>query len=165
MRPKDKYILYYVYCKRLVFRNSLNFIECDEIEVTRQNWKRYNRRRCRGDCANSEKAHTVILHWVRLILNGPFPDTFWYIVVLIKQFYTITVLDFSGIQTRFVGVEGKHADHLTMAKFYILICFITWLKKSLIQPKFKVRFCYNHNKWPDLLLSAVLTSPCSKFSS
>ena len=38
---------------------------------------------------------------------------FWFIFVRFKhKFYRKTV-DVSGIQTRIVGIEGKHADHLT----------------------------------------------------
>ena len=38
---------------------------------------------------------------------------FLFIFVLFKQFYRIKTVDFSGIRTWIVGIEGKHADHLT----------------------------------------------------
>ena len=43
---------------------------------------------------------------------GP-PGLFLFIFVLFKQSFTEKYLGFSGIWTRIVGVEGKHADPLT----------------------------------------------------
>ena len=34
----------------------------------------------------------------------------------LKQQFNRKIVDFNGIQTRIVKVEGKHADHLTTAK-------------------------------------------------
>ena len=48
--------------------------------------------------------------WIKM---GQLRPHFWFIFVRFKhKFYRKTV-DVSGIQTRIVGIEGKHADHLT----------------------------------------------------
>ena len=45
------------------------------------------------------------------------------------QFYRKTV-GFSGIQTRIVGVEGEHADHLTTTEALLWIFYITYVKNK-----------------------------------
>ena len=44
--------------------------------------------------------------------------------------YTIKIVDFSGIQTRIIGVDGEHADHLTTTMYLQISSFLTdfhWL--------------------------------------
>ena len=49
------------------------------------------------------------------IFNGPTQDSFLLIFVFINNnFNKKKIVDFSGIRTGIVGVEGKHADHLTI---------------------------------------------------
>ena len=54
-------------------------------------------------------------------------DLFLFIFVLFKhKFLQKKTVDFSGIRTRIVGVECKHADHLTTTAamcFNFLVCF------------------------------------------
>ena len=45
-----------------------------------------------------------------IFLNGPIPASFLFIFVLFKHF-TEKSVGFSGIGTRIIGVQGKHADH------------------------------------------------------
>ena len=39
--------------------------------------------------------------------------------------YTIKIVDFSGIQTRIIGVDGEHADHLTTTTGLQISSFLT----------------------------------------
>ena len=48
-----------------------------------------------------------------VLVNGPSPASILLTFVHFKPFYRIKTVDFSGIQTRIDGVEGKHADHVT----------------------------------------------------
>ena len=45
--------------------------------------------------------------------NGPTPASFFAYFVFFKQILQKKTEGVSGIQTRIVGVEGEHADHLT----------------------------------------------------
>ena len=44
---------------------------------------------------------------------------FSFIFVLFKQFYTMKTVDFSGIWTQIDGVEGEHADQLTVSSTFV----------------------------------------------
>ena len=43
---------------------------------------------------------------------------FLFIIVLFNHTFTEKTVGFSGIQTRIVGVQGGHADHLTVTTAY-----------------------------------------------
>ena len=45
---------------------------------------------------------------------GTFPASFSFISFFWKQFFPKEIVDFTRFQTRIVGTEGKHADHLTI---------------------------------------------------
>ena len=45
--------------------------------------------------------------------NGPTPASFCLFSFFSKQIYR-KIVDFSGIRTQIVGVEGKSADHVTI---------------------------------------------------
>ena len=47
---------------------------------------------------------------------------------------TERAVDVSGIRTRIVGIEGKHADHLTTTTAHVKWCFI-WQMQMLYTPK------------------------------
>ena len=49
------------------------------------------------------------------VFNDPFLAYFWFVFVLFKQFcrYRTIIVNFIEIQTRIVGEEGEHTDHLT----------------------------------------------------
>ena len=55
-----------------------------------------------------------------LFFNGPTTALFVYFRSFQTQIYRKTV-GISGIQTRIVGVEGEHADHLTTTTAHIII--------------------------------------------
>ena len=52
------------------------------------------------------------------------PGLFLFIFVLFKHNIIEKTLGFSGIRTRIVGVEGKHADHLTTTTAQLNICLM-----------------------------------------
>ena len=56
------------------------------------------------------EAKSVLLNFFKY---GPTPASFLLIFVLFKYKFYRKTEGISGIQTRFVGVEGEHADHLT----------------------------------------------------
>ena len=57
----------------------------------------------------------VLLSHVAMVCfcYGPTPSSFSLIFVSFKEFYEIKTVNFSGIQTQIVGVQGKYTDHLT----------------------------------------------------
>ena len=57
--------------------------------------------------------HVKALMFFFFLKSGPTPASFLFIFVLFKHNYSEKIVGFSGIQTRIVGVEGEHADHLT----------------------------------------------------
>ena len=59
----------------------------------------------------------MIQYYILCILisffNGPTPASFCLFSLFASTNSTEKTVDFSGIRTRTVGVEGEHADHLT----------------------------------------------------
>ena len=61
---------------------------------------------------------------LKIVLKWPIPGFFPFIFVLFKQFENIKKLSstYSGIRTRVVIFEGKHADHLTIKACLCQVC-------------------------------------------
>ena len=62
-----------------------------------------------------------------LLFNWAISGLFLVVFVHFKQLYRIKTIEFSGIQTRIVVVEGKHADHLTTALYLPSLHIMSWL--------------------------------------
>ena len=54
-------------------------------------------------------------------LNGPTPASFRLFLFFSDTFFTEKTVGFCRIWTRIVGVEGKHADHLTTTQISIIV--------------------------------------------
>ena len=65
----------------------------------------------------------------KLKKNGPNPAFFFYILILFKHKFNIKTEGVSRIQTRIVGVEGKHADNLTTNTVQLSQSY-TWVHKA-----------------------------------
>ena len=60
---------------------------------------------------------------VEKMSNWPSTVSFSFIFVVFKQFYRVNFVDFSTIRTWIVGLEGKHADHLTTTMAHFVNAF------------------------------------------
>ena len=84
-------------------------------------------------------------------LNCTNPGLYLFIFILFKcKFYRKTV-GFSGVRSRIVGIEGKHADHLTTItshyKLLSLCCLLSfglfkWHLQVSVKLIWKITFCW-----------------------